>query len=140
MILGVGIDLLNIDRIDKVYNKFGDRFVNRVLAPEEMELFDQATNKVNFLAKRFCAKEAFSKAIGIGMGRGIDMIDIFLKKDNLGKPGILLSDKGYTFIEKYYEKDRESIQIHLSITDEMPFVNTFVIISTVDIQNKVEVI
>ena len=57
------------------------------------------------------------------------MRDIIIKKDSLGKPSILLTDKGYTFIEKYYEKERTLIQFNISITDEPPYVNSFVIIS-----------
>ncbi len=129
MILGIGVDLLNINRIQNVYNKFGNKFVKRILAYNEIELYNKSKNKINFLAKRFCAKEAFSKAIGIGIGRGIDMRDIIIKKDSLGKPSILLSDKGYSFIEKYYEKERTLIQFNISITDEPPYVNSFVIIS-----------
>lgn len=140
MILGIGVDLLNINRIEKIYNKFGEKFTNRILATEEIELYNNAKNKINFLAKRFCAKEAFSKAIGTGIGRGIDMLDIIIKKDALGKPSILLSDKAYAFIEKYYEKDRELICINLSITDELPFVNSFVVISSMDAKLKMETI
>lgn len=129
MILGIGVDLLNINRIQNIYDKFGNKFINRILAKDEIELYNKSKNKINFLAKRFCAKEAFSKAIGIGIGRGIDMRDIIIKKDSLGKPSILLTDKGYTFIEKYYEKERTLIQFNISITDEPPYVNSFVIIS-----------
>ena len=129
MILGIGIDLLNINRIQNIYDKFGNKFINRILAKDEIELYNKSKNKINFLSKRFCAKEAFSKAIGIGIGRGIDMRDIIIKKDSLGKPSILLTDKGYTFIEKYYEKERTLIQFNISITDEPPYVNSFVIIS-----------
>lgn len=129
MILGIGVDLLNINRIQNIYDKFGNRFINRILAKDEIELYNKSKNKINFLSKRFCAKEAFSKAIGIGIGRGIDMRDIIIKKDSLGKPSILLTDKGYTFIEKYYEKERTLIQFNISITDELPYVNSFVIIS-----------
>lgn len=140
MILGIGIDLLNIDRIEKIYNKFEEKFTKRVLATEEVELYNVSKNKINFLAKRFCAKEAFSKAIGIGIGRGINMPDIIIKKDILGKPSILLSDNAYTFIEKYYDKERELIHINLSISDESPFVNSFVVISSIDTKLKVETI
>lgn len=129
MILGIGVDLLNINRIQNIYDKFGNKFINRILAKDEIELYNKSKNKINFLSKRFCAKEAFSKAIGIGIGRGIDMRDIIIKKDSLGKPSILLTDKGYTFIEKYYEKERTLIQFNISITDEPPYVNSFVIIS-----------
>lgn len=129
MILGIGVDLLNINRIQNIYDKFGNKFINRILANDEIELYNKSKNKINFLSKRFCAKEAFSKAIGIGIGRGIDMRDIIIKKDSLGKPSILLTDKGYTFIEKYYEKERTLIHFNISITDEPPYVNSFVIIS-----------
>lgn len=129
MILGIGVDLLNINRIQNIYDKFGNKFINRILAKDEIELYNKSKNKINFLSKRFCAKEAFSKAIGIGIGRGIDMRDIIIKKDSLGKPSILLTDKGYTFIEKYYEKERTLIQFNISITDEPPYVNSFVIIN-----------
>ena len=129
MILGIGVDLLNINRIQNIYDKFGNKFINRILAKDEIELYNKSKNKINFLSKRFCAKEAFSKAIGIGIGRGIDMGDIIIKKDSLGKPSILLTDKGYTFIEKYYEKERTLIQFNISITDEPPYVNSFVIIN-----------
>ena len=97
-----------------------------------LELIESSHNPVilaDVMVKRFCAKEAFSKAIGIGIGRGIDMRDIIIKKDSLGKPSILLTDKGYTFIEKYYEKERTLIQFNISITDEPPYVNSFVIIN-----------
>ena len=129
MILGIGVDLLNINRIQNIYDKFGNKFINRILAKDEIELYNKSKNKINFLSKRFCAKEAFSKAIGIGIGRGIDMREKKKKKDSLGKPSILLTDKGYTFIEKYYEKERTLIQFNISITDEPPYVNSFVIIN-----------
>lgn len=140
MIVGIGVDLLNINRIEKVYNKFGNKFVERILAMNEIQMFNKTKNKVNFLAKRFCAKEAFSKAIGIGIGRGIDMRDISITNDSLGKPIILLNENCYTFIEQYYQKERNTIQINISITDEIPFVNSFVIISVFDEQNKIETI
>ena len=135
MILGVGVDLLNINRIETVFNKFSTRFVNRILADEELELYKKAKNKINFLAKRICAKETFSKAIGVGIGRGLDMKDIILQNDRLGKPIVLLSDKGYNFLERYFEKDRNLIQFNISITDESMLVNSFVVISTIGEEN-----
>ncbi len=135
MILGVGVDLLNINRVETVFNKFSTRFVNRILADEELELYKKTKNKINFLTKRFCVKEAFSKAIGVGIGRGLDMKDIILKNDRLGKPIVLLSDKGYDFLERYFEKDRNLIQFNVSITDESMLVNSFVVISTIGEEN-----
>lgn len=135
MILGIGVDLLNINRVENIFNKFSTKFAERILANEELELYKKAKNKINFLAKRFCAKEAFSKAIGVGIGRGLDMKDIILQNDRLGKPNVLLSEKGYDFLEKYFEKDRNLIQFNVSITDESMLVNSFVVISTIDEEN-----
>ena len=87
------------------------------------------------MAKRFCAKEAFSKAIGVGIGRGLDMKDIILQNDRLGKPIVLLSDKGYNFLERYFEKDRNLIQFNISITDESMHKDSFVVISTIGEEN-----
>ena len=129
MILGIGVDLLNILRIEDLYSKFGDKFARRILSDEELKNFNKSTNKINFLAKRFCAKEAFSKAIGTGIGRGVDFVDITIANNILGKPIILMSDKGFSFLEEIFKKDIKNMQFDISITDEKPYVNCFVIIS-----------
>lgn len=132
MILGIGIDLLNIERVEILFSKFGDdRLFNKILTEEEINEYKKSQkNPVNFLAKKFSAKEAFSKALGTGIGRGINFSDITIKNDILGKPIIVLNDKGCNFLENYYKLDFKNLQIDLSITDEKPFVNCFVIISS----------
>lgn len=129
MILGIGVDLLNVSRIEDLYSKFGDKFARRILSDEELKNFNKSTNKINFLAKRFCAKEAFSKAMGTGIGRGVDFVDITIANNILGKPIILMSDKGFNSLEEIFKKDIKNMQFDISITDEKPYVNCFVIIS-----------
>ena len=129
MILGIGVDLLNINRVEKLYLKFGDKLADRILSEEEVGNYKKSKNKINFLAKKFCAKEAFSKALGTGIGRGINFSDITISNDILGKPIIFLSDNGFYFLEKLYKKNTKNIQFNLSITDEDPFINCFAIIS-----------
>ena len=129
MILGIGVDLLNINRVEKLYLKFGDKLADRILSEEEFGNYKKSKNKINFLAKKFCAKEAFSKALGTGIGRGINFSDITISNDILGKPIIFLSDNGFYFLEKLYKKNTKNIQFNLSITDEDPFINCFAIIS-----------
>ena len=127
MKMSIGCDVEKISRFDGKIED--DAFLSKIYTDFEINYCKSRGNISSHLAARFCAKEAFSKAIGIGIGRGIDMRDIIIKKDSLGKPSILLTDKGYTFIEKYYEKERTLIQFNISITDEPPYVNSFVIIS-----------
>ena len=129
MILGIGVDLLNVNRIEKTFLKFQSRFVRKILSEDEIKEFKQSKKQINFLAKRFCAKEAFSKALGTGIGRGINMSDITIAKDILGKPIITLSDSGYVSVEKLFKLNIEKIQFNISISDEIPYVNCFVVIS-----------
>lgn len=129
MILGIGVDLLNISRIGELYSKFGDKFAKKILSNEELMDFNRTGKKVNFLAKRFCAKEAFSKAVGTGIGRGLDFADITVKNNALGKPEIFISDKGLDFLGKFFATNAGKIQFDISTSDEEPYVNCFVVIS-----------
>ena len=130
MILGIGIDLLNIDRVIKLKDKFNDKFPLKILSEEEFKKYKKlAKNQTLFLAKKFCVKEAFSKALGTGIGRGIDFKDINVSNNILGKPIITLTEKGYNFLEELYKTDYKFLQVDISITDEVPFVNAFVIVS-----------
>ena len=129
MILGVGIDLLNIKRIEKLYLKFDDKLANRILSREEFSNYKISKDKINFLAKKFCAKEAFSKALGTGIGRGINFLDITISNDILGKPIILLSDNAISSIELLLKRNIKNLQFNISMTDEDIYVNSFVIVS-----------
>ena len=132
MILGFGIDLLEKNRIEKVYNNFNSNFVEKILSLEELSLFNEVEDynkKIYFLAKRFSVKEAFLKAVGIGMGRGILMKDITLKNNSFGKPELELNNISRDFLIKYFNNiDYDKINFIVSITDEKLLINTAVII------------
>ena len=132
MILGFGIDLLEKNRIEKVYNNFNSNFVEKILSLEELSLFNEVEDynkKIYFLAKRFSVKEAFLKAVGIGMGRGILMKDITLKNNSFGKPELELNNISRDFLIKYFNNiDYDKINFIVSITDERLLINTAVII------------
>ncbi|EXJ24041.1 Holo-[acyl-carrier protein] synthase [Alkalibacterium sp. AK22] len=91
MIVGIGLDVVDVERISKAYIK-RETFARRVLTDNELALFDalQGTRKIEFLSGRFSAKEAFSKAMGTGIGK-ITFLDIEIMPDKLGKPVVTKS-------------------------------------------------
>jgi holo-[acyl-carrier protein] synthase len=114
MIVGVGIDLLEIDRIKKLLGQtHGERFVARVLTPEERELAAErrGARLAEFVAGRFAAKEAVVKAIGCGLGRAVGFQDIRILPDASGKPECSLTPEAWERLGR-----RQPLQIHLSIS------------------------
>jgi len=129
MILGVGIDVVNISRIEDLLKKFGKKFENKIFAKAEIKTASklEENKKIKFYAKRFAAKEAFSKAIGLGIGRGINFTDIEITNDKNGKPEIKLSEPAKLFLKQHFKK--LDCRIDLSLTDDMPIASAIVIIS-----------
>ncbi|MGH8616587.1 MAG: holo-ACP synthase [Burkholderiales bacterium] len=87
MIYGIGIDVIEPARVQRVLERFGDRFVRRVLTPRERPAYAKTKQPVLFLANRFAAKEAFSKAMGTGFRYPVTLQCISIVSDRLGKPG-----------------------------------------------------
>ena len=130
MIFGVGTDLLNIERIEKLYKKYNKKLLNKILSNIEINyLKNSKKNELNFLAKRFCIKEAFSKAVGTGIGKNISFKDISCINDINGKPYIECSEKLIIFLENKFNIDFNKIKIDIFTSDEKPFINSIVIIS-----------
>jgi holo-[acyl-carrier protein] synthase len=136
MILGVGIDIVNTARIGALFNKFGKKFEEKIFTKNEIasaKKFKRTKNnpypEIKYYAKRFAAKEAFSKAVGIGIGKEINFIDIEIKNDKNGKPEINLSKKTKSFICEYFKI--KSFAIHVSLSDEEPISQAIVILSEV---------
>lgn len=135
MILGLGTDVVNIQRIEKLLKKFGDHFYSRILSDfemnelEEIKDVNKSQNKKTFCAKRFATKEAFAKAVGVGMGRGINFVDITVNHDIMGKPIIELSHDAAEFVKSHFKRDFADLRIDLSISDDYPFANAIVVIS-----------
>jgi holo-[acyl-carrier protein] synthase len=94
MILGVGIDIIEVARIESSYAKFGERFLNRVLHPNEITYCLSHRAPGPFLAVRFAAKEAISKAFGTGIGAQLGWQDMEVVRRESGEPFVVLSDKG----------------------------------------------
>lgn len=100
MIFGIGIDLVEIDRLKKSVVKFGDRFLNRLFTENEIKYCQSKSNSYQHFAVRFAAKEAFLKAIGTGLRDGITWHQIEIINDKQGKPSILTHDKCHEILEK----------------------------------------
>ncbi len=94
MIFGIGTDVLELQRIERAYRRFGDRFAERLLLDEEHALFVKTKNKTRFLGMRFAAKEAVAKALGTGFANGIWVRDVGSVPNKLGQPQVIYSDRG----------------------------------------------
>ena len=94
MILGIGTDIIEVARISASYEKFGERFLNRILRPAEIAYCLSHRNPAPFLAARFAAKEAISKAFGTGIGRQLGWQDMEVGRKESGEPFVILHDGG----------------------------------------------
>ncbi|MGD0252850.1 MAG: holo-ACP synthase [Verrucomicrobiota bacterium] len=99
MILGIGIDIIEVARIASSYEKFGERFVNRILLPDEIAYCLSHKNPAPFLAARFAAKEAISKAFGTGVGAHLGWQDMEIRRKKSGEPFVVLHGKGKELFE-----------------------------------------
>ena len=123
MIYGVGTDIVSIERIQEILNKNRDGFINRVLTEHERALFANKSDSAAFCAKRFAAKEAFSKALGTGIGRVVGFQDLTVRNNENGKPYFMPSEK-----LRLYLQEKGIKQGHLSISDESLNALAFVIL------------
>ena len=130
MILGIGIDLVDIFRINKILDKYPSQFAKRVLGKKEFDTYEKilfsglrSKEKANrFIAKRLAAKEAVSKAFGTGLRGQISLKTIEVLNDNLGKPYVILSPLKDKTTLPYFKK------IHISLTDESNFAQAIAIL------------
>jgi holo-[acyl-carrier protein] synthase len=94
MILGLGIDIIEVARIAASFERFGERFVNRILLPDEIAYCLTHKNPAPFIAARFAAKEAVSKAFGTGIGAALGWQDMEIRRKESGEPFVVLHGKG----------------------------------------------
>ena len=123
MIVGIGTDVCSIQRIQKSLDRFGERFVKRILTPAERPRFERTKDKAGHLAKRFAAKEAFSKAIGTGIHAPFTWHSITVTRNPRGKPGIEPSAAMAQHLEKLGVTDA-----HISLTDDGDVAMAFVVL------------
>jgi holo-[acyl-carrier protein] synthase len=130
MIIGIGSDLCNISRIENSLSRFGDRFINRVFTDAERSRAERRPlTRAGTYAKRFAAKEAFSKAVGTGFKRGVFMRDIGVVNLPSGAPTLALTGGAKARLDALTPEGHLA-QIHLTMTDDYPFAQAFVIITS----------
>ena len=113
-LLGVGIDIIEVERIRASHERFGERFLNRVLLPPEVEYCLKHKFPAPFLAARFAAKEAVSKAFGTGIGAQLGWHDIEVGKKSSGEPFVILHGKGLDLLKS---RSGRAVLLSLSHTD-----------------------
>ena len=129
MIIGLGSDLCNIERIQNSLDRFGERFLNRVFTETERAKAEKRPfTRAGTLAKRFAAKEAFSKAVGTGFKRGVYMKDIGVVNAPSGAPTLRLTGGAKARLDAL-ATEGHAIDIHLTMTDDHPWAQAFVILT-----------
>ncbi len=122
--IAIGTDILRVDRIDDVVGRLGDRFVQRILTPEEQAEYHASALPNRLLAKRFAAKEAIAKALGTGIGRGVSWQDIRIDHDDNGAPLPVLSGGALQ-----RARSRGATRVELSLADEVDYVVAFAMLA-----------
>jgi holo-[acyl-carrier protein] synthase len=113
MIYGIGVDVLEVRRIGQTLERFGNRFVERLLMPEEQAQLERTQRRERFIAMRFAAKEAIVKAMGTGFAHGVWIRDVGVVQNAWGKPEVVFSERG--------ERVRRGLGVgdgHVTLTDE----------------------
>ena len=130
MIHGIGTDIVAVERLQAFWTRYGDKARERLLAPAEYADFARAHDKGRFLAKRFAAKEACSKALGTGFRNQVFMKDLGVVNLPSGKPTLKLTNGALRRLEEMTPPGMVA-QIDLTITDDFPLAQAIVIISAV---------
>ena len=123
MILGIGTDLCEIGRVERSLERFGERFAARILVASELEVFRRRRKRAAYLAKRFAAKEAFSKALGTGIRFPVNWHNVWVANDRAGKPVL-----GFSRPLEAFLKRRGVEKVHVSLTDEIGMACAFVVV------------
>ncbi len=122
-ICGIGVDLVEISRIERLLARHGQRAVERILHPVEQAAIRRVDHPARFLAKRFAAKEAAAKALGTGIAQGIRLQDMWIENDLLGRPELLLAGGALQRARRL-----GALSWHVSLSDERTHVVAFVVL------------
>ncbi|WP_298360216.1 holo-ACP synthase [uncultured Litoreibacter sp.] len=127
MILGIGTDLANIERIEGTLDRFGDRFRNRVFTKTEQRKAERRKDVAGTYAKRWAAKEACSKALGTGLRMGISWKDMAVSNLKTGQPVMAVTGWAAERLSSMTPEGYEAV-IHVTLTDDHPWAQAFVVI------------
>jgi len=128
MILGIGSDLIDIDRVARTIERFGDRFIQRIFTPVEIARAERRVDRVATYAKRYAAKEACAKALGTGFRKGVFWRDLGVVNLSGGRPSLVLTGGAKARLDAITPPNMAA-RIDLTISDEHPIAQAFVIIS-----------
>ncbi|MAK06197.1 MAG: holo-[acyl-carrier-protein] synthase [Rhodospirillaceae bacterium] len=130
MIVGIGTDILNLERFKKTLNKYDQKFINRIYGKNEILISQKKLHvSSNYLGKRFSAKEATWKALSPVRGDGLVFREIETLNDINGKPYLFFSGKTKQYIDKKEKNLKAKLNFNISLSDDNPYVITFVVIS-----------
>jgi holo-[acyl-carrier protein] synthase len=127
MIIGIGSDLTDIRRVEQSLERFGERFTQRCFTDVERTKSDRRKNRAASYAKRFAAKEACAKALGTGIAQGVFWRDMGVVNMPSGKPTMQLTNGAQDRLKALLPEGHQAV-IHLTITDDFPYAQAFVII------------
>lgn len=131
MILGIGVDLVDMRRIERLLEKFGERFIQKVFTKQERAYASLSPHPLQVYANRFAAKEAAAKALGTGM-RGIGWKEIEISRAPSGAPSLIFHGKAYEiFVSRI--PPRYTGALHVSFSDEPPYSTAFVVLSAASV-------
>lgn len=123
MIYGIGVDIVEVARIERAYERWGQRFADKILGPRELEQFGATKTPVRFLAMRFAAKEAASKAFGTGFKQGVSPRQIEVQHNRAGKPSLFFSDS----VAELAQREKLSASF-ISMADEREYAIAYAIL------------
>ena len=132
MIIGLGNDMVDIRRIEKTLERYGDRFVQRLYTETEQKKSDRRAQRAASYAKRFAAKEACSKALGTGFHHGVFWKDMGVVNEPSGRPTLQLTGGAKAQLDRITPADHKA-QILLTITDDYPYAQAIVLIEAIPI-------
>ena len=130
MILGIGSDLIDVGRIERTIERYGDRFLERVFTDTEREKSDKRRARAASYAKRFAAKEACAKALGTGIRKGVHWRDMGVVNLRSGRPTMVLTGGAAEQLMRI-TPDGSEARIDITLTDDFPLAQAMVVISTV---------
>ena len=125
MIYGIGTDIVRVERMRMNIERYGDKFVERILTDAELQDYTREARKAHFLAKRFAAKEAAAKAMGTGFSNGLALRHIGITHDPAGKPQLEFTEHAADFV-----REKGITHAHVSLADEEDHAVAFVTLST----------